>query len=211
MQFLLSEMALNKWSQCIQYTPAMEEMTLQPMSLVYFTNDTFDIRRFQNTVQTWQKRTDVHYNSKEHLVLVLITVAASGFLNDSVVAQALHDTVDDALSSPMAHVVVYVTKSHSHCLEALTQTFDNALRRQQLQIIVDTTTTMGAAMHQHMDHSMPGYENHHDMTFAYLLHLAHVVNLEYTLFLTAGTVLKKKSQLQVVRLSRGDKNENYAV
>ncbi len=146
-QFLLSEKVLIQWSERIDYLRKMEEMTLQPMSLVHFTNDTFDILRFQNNVQAWQKRTDVKYNSNEHLVLVLITLAASRSFNESVVAQALHDTIQDALSSPMAHVVVYVAKSHSHCLEALTQTFDNALRRQQLQIIVDTTTTMGAAMH----------------------------------------------------------------
>jgi len=44
------------------------------------------------------------------------------------------------------------------------------------------------------------HEDNHDMIFAYLLHLAHLVDLQYTLFLPAGTVLKKKTSFLPILL-----------
>jgi len=213
MQCLLSEMALmtHQWSseRIIDYPPAPPTMESAAttttaghpdMFLVYenVTNATFDLSRFQNNVQTWQNRTTdnnahVVSSSSSHVplfVLVVITVAppTSASFNNSaeVVAQSLQDTIHDALTSPVAHVLVYLAKSQSHtCWETLVHTFEDALRRQQLQIIVDTTNAMGAT-------NSGDYEDtNHDMIFAYLLHLAHVANLDYTFFLSAGTILKK--------------------
>jgi len=138
-QFLLSEKALSKWSESIE---SEEKTTWRPtMFLVYenLTNATFDLVRFQNNVQTWQnKATDAHKHvsvgssssSAPLFVLVVITVAAptSDSLNDSAeVVQSLYDTIHDALTSPLAHVVVYLTKSHSHLWEGLAHTFGNTL------------------------------------------------------------------------------------
>jgi len=113
------------------------------MFLVYknITNATFNLLHFRNNVQAWQNRTTDNNNmhmvsSSGHVllfVLVMITVTAPSSIpwNDSaeVVVQSLHDTVLDALTSPVAHVVVYLAKSHSHtCWEVLVHTFEDALQ-----------------------------------------------------------------------------------
>jgi len=95
-------MALIKSSDTIETSRGMlieVEITVHPLSLVYFANDTaFNLFRFQKAVETWQSRINVHYNDKEnnnnaHRVLVLITVSAppasTSFYNDSAVSQAL--------------------------------------------------------------------------------------------------------------------------
>jgi len=58
-----------------------------------------------------------------------------------------------------------------------------------------------------MHHSLDEDADNNDMIFAYLLHLAHLVDLQYTLFLPAGIVLKKKAK-QESQLPSTEENES---